>query len=167
MSENSTSAPMGLSGPSRVIAIKRRSDHRMVTARSIRSPLRCPRYHLEASSAPGASPRCASAGDTTPAPDRLMADFTEHTGQQEPLQRPDSLGGLSSRTWNQVQTDRGLLCEVAVPRRRQLDAPAQPQGPGAPPASRRPSADRSPGLPGTAAPPRSPSPPAPAPAAPG
>ena len=34
---------------------------------------------------------------------------------------------------DQVQTDRGLLCEVAVPRRRQLHR--------APPASRRPSAD--------------------------
>ena len=46
MSENSTSAPSsGFSRPSRVIAIKRQAITALiVTARSIRSPLRCPRY---------------------------------------------------------------------------------------------------------------------------
>ena len=115
----------------------------MVTARSIRSPLRCPRYStLQPASAPGASPRCASAGDTTPAPVSPPLTSPPHWST-----RTTGTAGLPrghcSRTWTRFRrTGASFVKSLFL---GDYPAPAQPDpGQAASLASRRPSADGSP-----------------------
>ena len=94
------------------------SNHRlMVTARSIRSPLWCPRVSACSSSGPGATPRCASAGDTTPAP-------VSPPGSTSPPRwstgRPDALGGLLLR---QVQARASFVKSLFPPATRAARLP--------------------------------------------